>query len=245
MKLEFNDKKSNNELLGEHSSHSLPESTAMCQAIPVDCRYLQTEVGSISGVYDIYPYRTITMPVTVYCDMKTMGGGWTAIQKRVIGSLSFNRTWTEYKSGFGAPEQDYWIGNDVIHQLTKGKKSSLYISITLQNGTTLYEMYDVIHLLTKGKMSSLYISITLQNGTTLYEMYEQFSISNETGKYQLFLAGPATGTLGDTLIDTGNSRYNLPGSLFSTQDRDNDRYSELCWLLGRGMVVKRVLPGLS
>ncbi|XP_061186265.1 fibroleukin-like [Saccostrea echinata] len=98
--------------------------------------------------------------------METIGGGWTAIQKRVDGSVSFYRTWREYKNGFGSPEQDVWAGNDVIHQLTKEKNASLYVSITLQNGTTLYEMYD------------------------------QFSVSDETGKYQLFLAGPASGTLG-------------------------------------------------
>ncbi|XP_062619826.1 ficolin-2-like [Saccostrea cucullata] len=98
--------------------------------------------------------------------MTTMGGGWTAIQKRINGSLDFDRTWTEYKNGFGAPEQDVWVGNDVIHQLTKEGTSSLYVTITLQNSTTLYEMYD------------------------------GFSVSDEAGKYQLFLAGPATGTLG-------------------------------------------------
>ncbi|XP_062596558.1 microfibril-associated glycoprotein 4-like [Saccostrea cucullata] len=180
LKIEFNDKKSNEELLGEQSSHSLTECTAMCQgecsfygfhpqlkkcrthkkvftsglfnesgwryysydSIPFDCEDLHENSGSNSGVYDIYPYRTITMPVTVYCDMKTMEGGWTAIQKRVDGSVSFDRSWTEYKSGFGAPEQNYWIGNDAIHLLTKENKASLYVSITLQNGTTLYEMYD-------------------------------------------------------------------------------------------------------
>ncbi|XP_061176985.1 fibroleukin-like [Saccostrea echinata] len=135
--------------------------------------------------------------------METMDGGWTAIQKRVNGSLSFDRTWAEYKNGFGSPEQDVWVGNDVIHQLTKENSSSLYVSITLQNGTTLYEMYD------------------------------RFSVSIETEKYQLFLAGPATGTLGkciqakflklgDSMLITLPSNRELSGMYFSTPDRDND-----------------------
>ncbi|XP_062593514.1 fibroleukin-like [Saccostrea cucullata] len=119
--------------------------------------------------------------------MTTMGGGWTAIQKRVTGPLSFDRYWTEYKYGFGLPEQDVWVGNDFIHLLTKENNSSLYVSITLLNGTTLYEMYD------------------------------RFSVSDEAGKYQLFLAGPATGTLGNSMIS-----YDLSGMFFSTPDRDND-----------------------
>ncbi|XP_062609889.1 fibroleukin-like, partial [Saccostrea cucullata] len=158
--------------------------------IPIDCKDLQS-VGYInSGVYDIYPYGTITSPVQVFCDMTTMGGGWTAIQKRITGSLDYDRTWTEYKNGFGSPEQDVWIGNDLIYQLTKENTQFLYVSITLQNGTTLYEMYDT------------------------------FSVSDEAGKYQLFLTGPATGTLGDSMRS-----YNLSGMSFSTPDRDNDRWS--------------------
>ncbi|XP_062602646.1 fibroleukin-like [Saccostrea cucullata] len=121
-------------------------------SMPKDCKDLRENGQNITGVYDIYPYRTLTIPISVYCDMTTMGGGWTAIQKRVDGSVRFNRTWTEYKNGFGSPAQNVWIGNDVIHKLTKENTSSLYVSITLQNGTTLYEMYD------------------------------RFSVSNETGK---------------------------------------------------------------
>ncbi|XP_062574270.1 fibroleukin-like [Saccostrea cucullata] len=85
---------------------------------------------------------------------------------------------------------------------------------------------DVIHKLTKENTSSLYVSITLLNGTTLYEMYDRFSVSDEAGKYQLFLAGPATGTLGDSMLDTGFSYRDLSGMYFSTPDRDNDRFSD-------------------
>ncbi|XP_062579617.1 ficolin-2-like [Saccostrea cucullata] len=125
--------------------------------------------------------------------MVNEGGGWTAIQRRVSGSVRFNRTWAEYKDGFGFPNDSYWIGNDVIYQLTKGRNSSLYVSITLTNGTKLYELYN------------------------------QFSIADEMNNYRLLLGGPATGTLGDSMSDTGSSYYDLSGMSFSTPDRDNDR----------------------
>ncbi|XP_061190572.1 fibroleukin-like [Saccostrea echinata] len=166
--------------------------------IPLDCKDLHADGYTDTGVYDIYPHGTITSPVRVYCDMETRDGGWTAIQKRVNGSLSFNRTWTEYKNGFGSLEEDVWVGNDIIHQLTKENNSFLYAAITLHNGTRLYELYG------------------------------RFSVSDETEKYQLFLAGSATGTLGDSMLNTGSSDYNLSGMYFSTPDRDNDRWSGNC-----------------
>ncbi|XP_062576599.1 ryncolin-4-like [Saccostrea cucullata] len=166
--------------------------------MPKDCNDLCEDGQTSTGVYDIYPYGTLTIPVNVFCDMSTMGGGWTVIQKRVDGSVSFDRNLEEYKNGFGSPERNVWVGNDVIHQLTKEGTSFLYVTITLQNGTTLYEMYD------------------------------GFSVSDETGKYQLFLAGPATGTLGDSMLDTGDSNTGLSGMSFSTPDRDNDKASYNC-----------------
>ncbi|XP_062577859.1 fibroleukin-like [Saccostrea cucullata] len=130
-----------------------------------DCKDLYNNINTESGVYEIYPFG-IENKVSVFCDMVTEGGGWTAIQKRVSGVVSFDRNWTDYKTGFGNPNDSYWIGNDVIHQLTKRSNTSLYVCITLTNGTRLYELYN------------------------------QFSVADETSKYRLFLGGPATGTLG-------------------------------------------------
>ncbi|XP_061190415.1 fibroleukin-like [Saccostrea echinata] len=142
------------------------------ESLPTDCKDLRDNSYTKTGVYDIYPFGTSSHPVRVDCDMDTMDGGWTAIQKRIDGSVSFNRNWAEYKNGFGSPEQDVWIGNDIIHQLTKGKNSYLYVSITLVNGTKMYQLYD------------------------------GFSVSDEAEKYKLFLMGSIKGTLGDSMVDT-------------------------------------------
>ncbi|XP_062574947.1 fibrinogen-like protein 1, partial [Saccostrea cucullata] len=159
-----------------------------------DCKDHFLQGHTQSGVYSINPFGKENH-VDVYCDMAIEGGGWTAIQKRVSGSVSFDRTWSEYKVGFGNASDSYWIGNDVIHQLTKGRNSSLYVSITLQDGTTLYELY------------------------------QQFSVSDGRDSYRLYLGGSASGTLGDSMFNTGDIRFNLSGMYFSTPDRDNDRAS--------------------
>ncbi|XP_062603454.1 ryncolin-1-like, partial [Saccostrea cucullata] len=111
-----------------------------------------------------------------------------AIQKRIGGSVGFNRTREEYERGFGDVTDSYWIGNDIIHQMSKGRNSSLYVSITLTNGTTLYELYH------------------------------QFSISDESDNYRLFLGNQLPGLW----VIAFNTNDDLSGMNFSTPDRDND-----------------------
>ncbi|XP_061190557.1 fibrinogen-like protein A [Saccostrea echinata] len=162
-----------------------------------DCKDLYINGNTKSGVYEINPFG-IESKINVFCVMVTEGGGWTAIQRRLSGSVSFDRTWAEYRNGFGNLSDSYWLGNDVIHQLTKGRNASLYVSITLRNGTKLYELYN------------------------------QFSVADETNNYRLFLGGPVTGTLGDRMLNTGSSNNDLSGMYFSTPDKDNDRASYNC-----------------
>ncbi|XP_061190645.1 ficolin-1-like [Saccostrea echinata] len=77
---------------------------------------------------------------------------------------------------------------------------------------------DAIYQLTKDR-PSLYVSLTRNNVNTKYEIYNQFSVSDENDNYRLFLAEPATGTLGDNMLNTDRV---IAGMGFTTIDRDND-----------------------
>ncbi|XP_052690898.1 microfibril-associated glycoprotein 4-like [Crassostrea angulata] len=171
---------------------------------PKDCLAVYGTGHKCSGVYEIYPAGGASTDVV--CDMETKGGGWTLIQNRFEGSEGFFRDWQDYKSGFGSAPGEYWIGNDVIHELTKANTSSLYVTITLTNGTTLFELY------------------------------ETFSISSEPDNYTLYIGGEASGTLGNQMTETGYSHTDLNGMMFSTPDRDNDRldFSNCAFLLRGG-----------
>ncbi|XP_078659265.1 angiopoietin-related protein 2-like [Branchiostoma floridae x Branchiostoma belcheri] len=57
------------------------------------------------------------------------GGGWTVIQRRQDGSVLFDRTWEEYKQGFGNKNGEYWLGNENIYRMTKQKKYRLRIDM--------------------------------------------------------------------------------------------------------------------
>lgn len=94
-----------------------------------------------NGIYKVTPDpRNGTFEV--YCDMESNGGGWTVIQRRINGSVNFNRTWAEFKNGFGDLGGEFWLGNDRIHLLTRAKDVVLRIEIEDIQGVHEYAKYD-------------------------------------------------------------------------------------------------------
>uniref|UniRef100_A0A3B3ZW11 Fibrinogen C-terminal domain-containing protein n=1 Tax=Periophthalmus magnuspinnatus TaxID=409849 RepID=A0A3B3ZW11_9GOBI len=98
-----------------------------------------------SGVYRVTPDpRNGTFEV--FCEMESYGGGWTVIQQRVDGSVSFNRTWAEYKKGFGNLRGEFWLGNDHIHLLAKAKDMVLRIDLEDFEGVREYAKFDEFYV---------------------------------------------------------------------------------------------------
>ena len=55
------------------------------------------------------------------------------------GSGGFNRPWAEYKVGFGDPSGNYWLGNDLLSQLTANYSYKLRFDLQQHGtGTTWY-----------------------------------------------------------------------------------------------------------
>ncbi|KAM9823800.1 fibrinogen-like 2a [Neosynchiropus ocellatus] len=112
---------------------------------PRDCSDYNVLESRKNGVYRVTPDpRNGTFEVL--CDMESFGGGWTVIQKRLDGSVSFNRTWTEYKKGFGNLRGEFWLGNDHIHLLTKAKDMILRIELEDFEGNREYAKYDQFYV---------------------------------------------------------------------------------------------------
>ncbi|XP_032072461.1 angiopoietin-2 [Thamnophis elegans] len=94
-----------------------------------------------SGIYTLLISNTGEEKKT-YCDMETAGGGWTIIQQRLDGNVDFDRTWAEYKTGFGNPSGEYWLGNELVAQLTNQKQYVLRIQLKDWEGNEAYSLYE-------------------------------------------------------------------------------------------------------
>ncbi|XP_028645301.1 fibrinogen alpha chain [Grammomys surdaster] len=140
---------------------------------------------------------------SVYCDQETSLGGWLLIQQRMDGSLNFNRTWQDYKIGFGSlndkGEGEFWLGNDYLHLLT------------LRGSVLRVELEDWA-------------------GQEAYAEYH-FRVGSEAEGYALQVSS-YKGTAGDALmegsVEEGTEYTSHSNMEFSTFDRDADQWEENC-----------------
>nr|XP_039251010.1 uncharacterized protein LOC120328557 isoform X1 [Styela clava] len=163
--------------------------------IPTTCAEIYRRGQRRSGVYKIGPPSGQSF--NVFCDMETDGGGWTVIQRRLVGDVNFTRGWEDYKNGFGFVNGDYWIGLEQMHLLTTGSNRQ------------------------KTKMS-LRVDLKDWSDVSQFAYYKVFRVSNEEKNYRLFVKN-YHGNAGNAL-QYGES-YNHNGQGFTTNDRDNDGYT--------------------
>lgn len=119
-------------------------------------------------------------PFQVYCEQTFYGGGWIVVQNRFNGSVHFNRTWSEYKNGFGSLDGEFWLGLENIHKLTTASVYELMIHL---------EDFD---------------------GTAKYARYKRFTVGAETVQYKLMALEGRSGNLGDALTRHKGKKFSTP-----------------------------------
>ena len=75
------------------------------------------------------------------------------------GSGFFNRSWAKYKVGFGDRSGNYWLGNDLLSQLTANNRYKLRIDLQ-QDGTgnCYYAEYSTFRVLSEADHYTLLVS---------------------------------------------------------------------------------------
>ena len=103
---------------------------------------------------------------------------WRPILRRVDDTIDFIRDWSEYKTGFGNEDSNYWIGLSMLHHLTQsGKRLQVYLET---------------------------FNSTLEDIAVVF--YDHFSVGNEDTFYRLSLSG-YSGDIGDGLASGNNMMF--------------------------------------
>ncbi|KAI1727542.1 ficolin-3 [Ditylenchus destructor] len=172
-----------------------------------DCQDLKKHGKTRSGLYRIKESpRSGSISTNkrhkVLCEMETSGGGWTVFQQRVDGRTVFwNRTWAEYRDGFGrlGRNSEFWMGLELLHKMS-----------TIQPNTSLrVELWG-----DRNPNSEKYTNDYLESE------YYNFAVGNESTDYSLQVqtVWPGVGNASGGWFDITFSR----GRKFSTIDRIND-----------------------
>ncbi|XP_038055327.1 ryncolin-1-like [Patiria miniata] len=73
--------------------------------------------------------------------METDGGGWIVIQRRQDGTVDFYRNWADYQVGFGDLSGEFWIGNDILRNLTEKGTWQLRVELEDWDNEKVYAEY--------------------------------------------------------------------------------------------------------
>ena len=64
------------------------------------------------------------------------------VQQNIDGSDFFNRSWEEFKVGFNDTRGNYWLGNELLHQLTYNGQYNLRFDLQSLNYSWYYAEYS-------------------------------------------------------------------------------------------------------
>ncbi|XP_068612222.1 fibrinogen alpha chain-like [Brachionichthys hirsutus] len=156
--------------------------------------------GEKNGLFKVKPGGTNSAEVVeVYCQQEGLIGGWLLVQQRENGTVSFNRSWAEYRDGFGSVDAngkgEFWLGNRNFHLLTNQSETTMKVELEDWEG---------------GKASALYT----------------VRVGSEAEGFPLHVS-EYSGEAGDALRKA-DSRLSHNGMKFSTYDKDNDNWEENC-----------------
>nr|XP_054757258.1 angiopoietin-1-like [Lytechinus pictus] len=79
------------------------------------------------------------------------------MQRRYDGSVNIERPWGDYKHGFGSLSTEFWLGNELIHELTSLVNYRLCIEMMHEDGTTSHSKYQRFRVESEGSGYRLHV----------------------------------------------------------------------------------------
>jgi len=101
------------------------------------------------------------------------------IQQHIDGADVFNRSWAEYKVGFNDSKGNFWVGNELLHQLTKDGRYKLKCDMFTRKGKGRWHWAD----------------------------YSTFVVFSEDTKYMMLVGGYLYGGWRDALVFHNGARF--------------------------------------
>ena len=113
------------------------------------------------------------------------------IQQNVNGSDFFNRSWAEFKVGFNDSRGNYWLGNDLLSQLTLTGRYKLKFDLQSRSNTSnwYHAEYSTFRVLTEADNYTLQVAgysgnagrnaLSYQNGM----MFSTYDRDNDWASY--------------------------------------------------------------
>ena len=122
------------------------------------------------------------------------------IQQNYGWSGSMNRSWAEYKVGFGDPSDNYWLGNDLLSQLTAKYRYKLRFDLLSHNtGNWYYAEHSTFRVLSEAYNYKLLVGGFSGNASfdafNAYHNGAQFSTFD--GDNDLWLSGNCAASHGN------------------------------------------------
>jgi len=123
------------------------------------------------------------------------------IQQNVNRSKFFNRSWAEFKVGFNDTRGNYWLGNDLLSQLTLSRRYKLRFDLQLRNLSWYYAEYSSFTVSGESRNYELHVSgysgnagdsLSYHNGmmfTTYDRDNDPFTVSRFNGNCAVLYGG--------------------------------------------------------
>jgi len=141
------------------------------------CQLYTKAPATFAATSDCQFYKTTTAVTAVTAVAVPVVQDEVLVQQNYGGSTFFQRTWAEFKQGFGDVNGNYWIGNDRLHELTKNGVYKLRVELQLQSDSKWY-----------------------------YVEYATFIVGDESSGYVLSVGG-YSGNKGDSLTFVNGIKF--------------------------------------